>query len=134
VTAALTVQHGTAEQLARLQHFRGLTDTLPEAHELDPVARFLIGRVADPREVLEHLADELDQLWSLITEDFGDDQLDELTEDDWARHSFATQQQESDHRHSATVARLVGDIEGYIWLHRVVHFERNRIVRTAVPA
>lgn len=134
MTAALPVQHGTAEQLARIHHFRQLTDPLPDAHELDPVARFLIGRVGDAREVLAHLADELDQLWSLITEDFDDDQLDELTEDDWARYSFATQQQEIDHRHAATVARLVGDIEGYIWLHRVIHVERARIVRTAVPA
>lgn len=130
MTAVLPVQHGTAEQLARLHHFRGLD--LPEAHELDPVFRFLIGRVADPAEVLEQLADELDQLWSLVTEDYDDDQLDELSEADWERHSFSSYQQEVDHRHSATVSRLVGDIEGHIWLHRVVHVERARIVWTAV--
>jgi hypothetical protein len=130
MTAALPVAHGTAEQLARIAHFRGLD--LPEAHELDAVARFLIGRVTDPAEVLEHLHDELDQLWSLITEDFDDDQLDELTDDDWSRHSFATYQQEVDHRHCATVARLVHDIEGHIHLARIVHAENTRPVRTAV--
>lgn len=132
MTAVLPVAHGTAEQLARLRHFRQLD--LPEAHELDPVARFLIGRVGDATEVLEQITDELDQLWSLITEDFDDDQLDELTEDDWARHSFATQQQEADHRHTATVARLVYAIEGHIALHRIIHAETGRTTYPAAVA
>lgn len=126
--------HGTAEQLARLIHFRALEDALPDAHELDPVIRFLIGRVDDAHELVAQLLDELDQLWSLITEDFDDDQLDELTDEDWSRHSFSTYQQEVDHRHSATVARLVGDIEGHISLARTVHAENSRPIRTAVAS
>lgn len=120
------VAHGTADALARIWHFRQLTDTLPDAHELDAVTRHLIGRVPDHHDVLEHLADDLDQLWSLTTEDFDDDQLDELTEDDWAKHSFVTYQQEIDHRHLATVARLVWDIESHIHLARLVHAETER--------
>jgi hypothetical protein len=134
MTAAEPVAHGTAEQLARVAHFRNLTDTLPEAHELDPLCSFLIGRVDEWADLMGELTDELDQLWSLITEDFDNDQLDELTEADWERHSFATQQQELDFRYSATIARLVGDIEGHIWLHRVVHTERARIARTGAAA
>jgi hypothetical protein len=132
VTAVQPVAHGTAEQLARIRQFRGLD--LPEAHELDPVARFLIGRVPDPAEVLEQITDELDQLWSLITEDFDESDLDELSEDDWARHSFATQQQEVDFRHAATVSRLVYAIEGHIALHRIIRAENERPVRTAVAS
>jgi len=120
------VAHGTAETLARVAHFRQLTATLPEAHELDPVIRFLIGRVTDPAEVLEHLHDELDLLWSLITEDFDVDQLDDIPEPEWVRHSFATVQQETDHRHLLTVARLVNDIEGHIRLARARRVENER--------
>ena len=132
---ATTVRHGTAEQLARVVHFRGLTDTLPEAHELDPVIRFLLGAVTDPAEILGHLHDELDQLWSLITEDFDDDQLDELTEADWARHSFSHHQQEIDHRWAATVERLSSDVESYIRMARQWHAQqRIEAARTGAAA
>ena len=131
---AAQVLYGTADALARLLHFRSLTDALPDAHELDPVIRFLLGPVDDPAEVLEHLADELDQLYSLVTEDFDDDQLDELTEADWERHSFATYAQEVEHRHAATVARLVYAIEGHIAFHRIIHAENARGFRTAVAS
>ncbi len=126
MSAAHEVRPGTAETLARCWHFRQLTDTLPEAHELDPAIRFLLGRVTDHDEVLEHLTEDLDQLWSLLTEDFDDDQLDELTDADWERHSFSSYQQEVDHRHSLTVARLVADIESHIALARQVHAEQQR--------
>jgi hypothetical protein len=134
MTAVRPVAHGTAEALARLQHFRGLTDALPDAHELDPVMRFLVGPVGDARQVLEQIGDELDQLWSLVTEDFDDDQLDELTGADWERHSFATYGQEVAHRHAATVARLVYAIEGHVALHRVIHAEQQRPARTGAAA
>lgn len=124
MSAAEPVRHGTADALARLHHFRQLTDALPEAHELDPVIRFLIGAVTDPGQVLEHLGDELDLLWSLLTEDYDIHQLDELTDDDWARFSFPTAQQETDHRWATTVVRLVGDIEGHIRMARERRAER----------
>ena len=134
MTPVRPVTHGTAEALARIHHFRQLTDTLPEAHELDPVLRFLVGPVGDATEVLEHVHDELDQLWSLVTEDFDADQLDEIPEQDWERHSFGTQQQETDHRHLATVTRLVYAIEGHIALHRVIHAQTGRTLHTAAVA
>ena len=121
MTTATVVAHGTAETLARVLHFRQLSATLPEAHELDPVLRFLLGRVTDPAEVLEHLHDELDHLWSLITEDFDDEQLDELTDADFDRYDFPTYQQEVDHRYAITRDRLVGDIESYIRMAREWH-------------
>lgn len=113
------VHPGTAETLARVAHFRGLTDALPEAHELDPVIRFLIGRVGDPDEVLEQLHDELDQLWALSTDDWEPSMLDELTDDERTRYSFPTYDAEVLHRHGLTVARLVADIEGVIWRARI---------------
>ncbi len=135
MTRPAAVAHGTAETLARVAHFRGLTDTLPEAHELDPVIRFLLGAVTDPAEILGHLHDELDQLWSLITEDYDDDQLDELTDDDWARNSFATGQQETDHRWALTVTRLSDDIENYIRMAREWHAaQRAEATRTGAAA
>lgn len=118
------VRNGTAETLARVAHFRALTATLPEAHELDPVLRFLLGRVTDPVEVLEHLGDELDQLWSLITEDFADSQLDELTEDDWARGFFCTPADEELARWIKTRDRLAHDVESYIRMAREWHAQQ----------
>lgn len=129
------VAHGTAETLARVHHFRQLTDALPEAHELDPVVRFLLGRVTDPAEIVGHLHDELEQLWSLITEDYSDEQLDELTEGDWERYSFSTQEQEVDHRYAITRDRLSHDIECYIRMAREWHAqERAEAARTGVAA
>lgn len=118
MSAALPVPHGTAEQLARVHHFRQLTDTLPEAHELDPVIRFLLGRVTDHREVLEQLHDELDQLWSLVSGDFDDDQLDELTDDEHAAAFFPSYGYEVDARYTKTRDRLIAEIEGVIWRAR----------------
>jgi hypothetical protein len=126
MTAPKPVPHGTADALARCWHFRQLTDTLPDAHELDPVLAFLVGPVGDRRELVEQLGEDLDHLWSLLTEDYDDDQLDELSDADWERWSFATYQQEADHRHGLTVARLVEEIECAIWVHRVRAAEQTR--------
>lgn len=126
---------GTAEHLARLLHFRGLADALPEAHELDPLLRHFLGAVTDPAEVLEHLHDELDHLWSLITEDFDDDQLDELTDADWDRHDFANQQAELDHRYALTRDRLAHDVETYVRMAREWHAQqRAEDARTGAAA
>lgn len=101
------------EHLARLAHFRSLD--LPEAHELDFVAWHLLACVGDTiatAAVWEQIQDDCNRLWHLITDDWdADTDLDELTEDDWARYSFATQQQEVDHRYAATRERLCHDIE-----------------------
>lgn len=129
------VLHGTAETLARVHHFRQLTDALPEAHELDPVLRVLVGTVTDSAQVLEHLGDELDQLWSLITEDYDADRLDELTDDDWAHGFFCTPGDEELARYSKTRDRLAHDVEGYIRMAREWHAEqRAEAARTGMAA
>jgi hypothetical protein len=128
----IAVPHGTADALARIHHFRGLD--LPEAYELDDVTRFLLGRVPDADELIEQLGDDLDQLWSLLTDDYDDDQLDELSDRDFRRFDFATYGQEVSHRHSCTVARLVHDVEQRIHVARVVRAEQDRPTRTAVAS
>lgn len=130
---ALPVAHGTAEQLARIAHFRAVEHTQPE--ELDVVALFLIGKTGDATEKLalwNELRDDCERLWFLITSDWDDRDLDELTDDDWMRHSFATQEQELAHRWAKTRDRLAGEIEGCIDRHRVMHAERTRPTRSAV--
>lgn len=134
MTAPETVRHGTAEQLARIAHFRALETVQPE--ELDAVALFLIGQVGDPMEKLalwNDLRDDCERLWYLITSDWDDRELDELTDADWHRHQFATQEQELAHRWSRTRDRLAAEIEGCIDRHRVIHAERTR-PRTAVAS
>lgn len=116
------VLYGTADALARVWHVRQLTDTLPEAHELDPVLRFLLGPVTHPAAILQHLSDQLDQLWSLLTEDYdADNDLDEVPEADWARYDFPTWQHEANHRYARTFERLTDDIESYIRMAREWH-------------
>ncbi len=119
---ATTVGYGTADALARIWHVRQLTDTLPEAHELDPALRHILGPVTDPAAILQHLRDQLDQLWSLLTEDYdADNDLDEVPEADWLRYSFPDGQQEIEYQYSITVDRLVHDIESYIRMAREWH-------------
>lgn len=133
MTAVRPVAHGTAEQLARLTHFRALD--LPEVAELDAVALFLIGDVGDPTDKLrlwQELRTDCLALWYLIASDWDDRDLDELTDADWMRHSFATQEQELAHRYGVTRDRLVSEIEGCIWRHRYSQAERTRPARTAV--
>lgn len=117
-----------AENLARLAHFRGLD--LPEAAELDFVAWHLLAAVGDSIDqaaVWLLLQDDCRALWHLITDGWDADDLDEISEDDWARHSFATQQQEIDHRYTATRERLCHDIE-----HAVAVAAERCAARTAV--
>jgi hypothetical protein len=130
MTAALPVAHGTAEQLARIAHFRALETVQPE--ELDAVALFLIGDVGDATEKLalwHELRGDAEKLWYLVASDWDDRDLDELTDADWMRHSFATVDQELAHRYGVTRDRLVGEIEGCIWRHRYAAAELRRVVR-----
>ena len=131
---AQPVRHGTAETLARLLHFRALTDALPDAHELDPAIRFLLGPVGDHGLVVEQVSDELDQLWSLVTEDWSESDLDEIPEEDWTRHSFSSREQETAHQWGITVNRLQYGIEAHIALHRLIHAEASRSFPTAVAS
>lgn len=112
------VRGGTADALARVAHFRNLTATLPEAHELDDVIRFLLGAVDDTATLMAALAEDLDRLWSLATDDFDDDQLDDLSEDDFRRFDFPTYGQEIAHRRTATVDRLSDEVDRRIFLAR----------------
>lgn len=122
------VRNGTAEQLARVAHFRDFEHVQPE--ELDAIAHYLIGDVGDPidRDVLwaELRADCL-TLWHLVTDDWSERDLDEVPEADWARHEFATGQQEIAHRYQITRDRLCLDIERAVWLARYTAAEARRI-------
>jgi hypothetical protein len=122
---------GLAEQLARIAHFRALH--LPEVDELDPVAFHLIGKVGslvDQAVLWERLQEDAIRLWHLLIDDWDDRDLDELTEDEWRRLDFQTQQAEIDHRYTATRARLAHDIEQAVWLARYRHAEAT--ARTSV--
>lgn len=124
------VKHGTAEQLARIAHFRSLD--LPEAAELDDVAAFLIGDVGSPldrRDLFERLTDDCLLLWHLITSDWDTDDLDEVPEVDWQRHDFPTQEAELAHRYTTTVNRLTETIEGTIRWDRAAAAHRREAER-----
>jgi hypothetical protein len=115
------VRPGTAENLARLAHFRGLD--LPEADELDSVAYQLLGDVGDTnakRELWEQLRDgDGRSLWYLIADDWDDRDLDELTEAQCTRLPLtATEDEVTQLRYEVTRERLLGDIERTVWLAR----------------
>lgn len=113
---AQQVRPGTAEQLARVAHFRALEH--PEAHELDAVAVFLLGDVGDAVEKLscwDGLRDDCERLWHLVTEDWSGEDLDEMTDDEaelpWDLGVDACYQR--------TRERLIGEIESAIWRARL---------------
>jgi hypothetical protein len=114
------VRPGTAENLARLAHFRALD--LPEADELDSVAYQLLGAVGDTnakRELWEQIrVGDGRELWFLIAADWDDRDLDELTEEQYRRLEPADHAEELDARYEVTRDRLVHDIERTIWLAR----------------
>jgi hypothetical protein len=130
------VRCGTAEQLARLAHFRALN--LPEVDELDAVACFLIGDAGDSqarRELWEQLRDDAERLFHLITDDWDSDDLDELTERQCMRLPLVALEQEIvDARYAATRERLAADIEGTVRLARYTAAENRRNARTAVAS
>lgn len=108
----MPVQHGLAEQLARIAYFAVLE--LPEAGELNEVAAFLIGDVGEALDramLWDQLQEPAIQLWHLVTDDWDEGDLDEIPEADWQRFDFATQQQEIDHRYTLTRERLADEIE-----------------------
>lgn len=114
------VRPGTAEQLARIAHFRALD--LPEVEELDIVAGFLLGDVGDvlhKQELWGQLQDDCHKLWHLLTDDWDDRDLDELTEAEYEASYFPSQGFETDARYEKTVARLAFCIDRDVWLARV---------------
>jgi len=123
------VQHGVAEQLARVAYFRTMEH--PQADELDCVARFLLGAVGG-REATDllwsQLRDDCQRLWHLITDDWDDRDLDELTDGEWARSSFPSAGYEIDARYEKTRDRLTGEIESAIYRARVAAVEARRAV------
>lgn len=129
------VRNGTAEQLARIAHFREFEHTQPE--ELDAVAFFLIGDVGHPvdRDVLwASVREDCLSLWHLVTDDWTERDLDDVREADWSRFDFATSQQEIEHRYQITRDRLCCDIERAVWLARYAAAEARRTARTAVAS
>jgi hypothetical protein len=115
------VRAGTAENLARLAHFRSLD--LPEADELDAVAFFLLGDVGDTnakRELWDAIRDGDGQaLWYLVADDWDDRDLDDLTETQCTRLPLtATEDEVTQLRYEVTRERLIGDVERTVWLAR----------------
>lgn len=124
--SALRELIGVAEQLARLAHLRcrvSVTDSL----ELDAVAQHLLGPVGFSVEralLWEHLQEPALALWRLLDDDHDEHDLDELTEADWARESFATRGQELMRRYEITRERLCREIDTAVFLARVRASER----------
>jgi len=125
----VSVQHGVAEQLARLSHF-ALLD-LPEVHEISRVADFLIGDVggaAQARRLWNELHADCHRLWHLISDDWDDRDLDELSFADARRMDpGATAEQELMVRYERTRDRLVADIEDRIGRGRYTAVEMRRV-------
>lgn len=124
------VRTGTAEQLARIAWHRGLEAADPT--ELDSVALFLIGpggSVQARLDLWENLRDDCLHLWHLITADWDDADLDELTDQQWDDLFLVDRHAEEAARHHITVNRLIGEIEGAIWRHRYTAAERERATR-----
>lgn len=136
------VPPGTAENLARIRHFRDLLTgadgiDAPDAHELDAVAAFLIGDVGGRLEteaVWSEIRDDCRALWHLVTDDWCTEDLDELSEAEWARSFFATAEHEIDRRYEVTRERLADEIEQTIRLARYSAAEARKTTRTAVAS
>lgn len=80
MSAALPVRPGTAEQLARVAHFAAVEPHQPD--ELDYVALWILGDVGHGPakwDLWEALRGDCLRLWSLIADDWDDDDLDPLT-------------------------------------------------------
>jgi hypothetical protein len=115
---ATPLAHGAAEALAVCAHLEQLTDALgADAGEVSRIYRPLLGlNHADTTEVIEHLRDELDQLWRLLSCDWMDSDLDELP--DHPRFDAMTVDQAQIEAASRTAARLTEQIERYVEARR----------------
>lgn len=120
--------HGLAEQLARLAHFSSLD--LPDVAELDAVALHLIGVPGDPAreaDLWQQLKEgDATTLWHLLIDDWLEEDLDDIPERDWTRYSFATRQQEEQHRYAVTFHRLCAQIESDVAWARLAAREDAR--------
>ena len=123
---ATRLPHGTAEALAVCAHLEQLTDTLSaDAAEVSRIYWPLLGlNHADTTEVIQHLRDELDVLWRVISCDWADSDLDELP--DHPRFDAMTVDQAQNEAASRTAARLIEQIERYV--------EQRRQLTTAQQA
>lgn len=106
------VRYGTGEQLARVAHFAAAD--LPDGDQLDDVAWYLIGHVDDTYGLLHDLRADLAFLWRLLAGTWSCDELDELSEEQWARLSFPTAAAELLHRYDVTRQRVAADVEAAI--------------------
>ena len=121
-----------AVQLARVAHFRSLDLPAGDVQELDFLAFALLGDVGDSLQrgaLWEQLQEPAIRLWHLICDDWDDRDLDELTDRDAGRFTFATQQHEVDHRYCLTRERLEHEIESAVLLARLCTREVRRSSR-----
>lgn len=135
---ALLVPPGTAEQLARCWYLRSLHDGDHDATAaVDDLASFLIGNVGGwnaAQELWVRIEADLHLLWSLMDGLWAEPDLDELTERDWVRMSFATAAHEVQARYERTRERVAADIEGAVRLARYQAAEARRAARVAGAA
>jgi len=127
--------HGTAEALAVCAHLEQLTDTLGgDAAEVSRIYRLAFPDLdsTEIREVIEHLSDELEQLWHLITADWQDSDLDELP--DLPKFDAMTIKQAQDQAVSDTIERLVKQIETYVHRRRVLRPTAEQAAIVAVAS
>lgn len=132
--AVIPVRPGTAENLARLAHFRSFEDH-PQVDELDQVAVFLIGHVGPqpgPFVLWEQLRGDLLHLWHLITDDFTEADCDELSDDEEDRERFSSWGAYMDRRREVTVTRLSFEIEQTILCERIHGAARTRAALAGV--
>lgn len=131
MTVPQPVRSGTAEQLARLAHFRGLavrpdgTDD-PDAGEIDTIAHWLIGDagmpLADRQTCWRQIRPLAEHLWVFVNDDWDEDDLDPMSVQEAelpAGHGW-------DSCADRTRERLTAAIEQQVWLTRYRAAEARR--------
>lgn len=119
------VRHGTAEQLARISHFRAVEQHQPE--ELDFLALWVIGcgiPAADKWDLWAQIRPLAEHLWSFVADDWDEDDCDAMTVDEAEMPAGHAEEACADR----TRSRLVRDIEQQVWLARYRAAEARRAV------
>ncbi len=125
------VRPGTAEQLARIAHFRAIEHV--QAEELDFVALWLIGDAGDAvtkHELWNRLRPVCEHLWSFVTDDWDENDCDDMS----AQEAALPAGHGWDALADRTRERLATEIEGAIRLARYREAEARRAALARVPA
>jgi hypothetical protein len=125
------VRPGTAEQLARCWYLRG-SQMADAAEIVDDLASFLMGPVGGhgaAHDLWWSLDGDLRLLWNLMDGGWQPDDLDELSEDDWARHHFPSAEAELLVRYERTRTRVAAGVESAVRIARYRAAEESRAAR-----